>query len=505
MCHYAAHDMSAIAEELNLALAGRHPLIYFCTHEESRAEAALRNAAPSVSPTATVSVWTCVDGLDGDATAETRDPVGAIRAILRSPHDGFYLMKDLSAFMGRPDVVRALRDAYYTLRGRGRAHLVIVSPDLVVPDALDKEVYQVELSLPGSDEMLAQIARVESEHPGMRLPPERLSEIALALRGLTLEEAGHVLHRILGSGRTGEKDVLDEIFSEKKSLLRKAGYLEFVPNRLDMDNVGGLEVLKEWAIKRRDLFTKTSLDAGLPVPKGVLVMGISGCGKSMCAKAIAALWRVPLFRLDMNMVFSGLYGTPEAAFHKALKAIESVAPAVMWIDEIENALGMTVDSNTTEQQLTFSSFLTWMQERPPLVFVAATANRIESLPAEVIRKGRFDEVFFCDLPREDERREIIRIHLRLNGAEPDTMNVDRLLNSTEGWTGAEIEQAVIAGRIDAHREGRGLTIEDVRHHTIRMVPLSQTMAEQISAIRNWAYKRALRASLERQRTMVPGR
>lgn len=497
--------MSAVADEIKVALNGRHPLIYLCTAEERRVLASLKAILPTFPPGARMSVWTCVSGWEGESDGDTRDPVKAIQAMLRDPHDGFYVMKDLSAFMDRADVVRALRDAYGALVARGGAHLVIVSPVLVVPDTIEKEMFQVELPLPVPTELHDLVLQVQAMYPGKSLPGDMMGEVALALRGLTLDEAGHVMHRVFGGGAFEEKAVLDHIFAEKKMLLRKAGYLEFVPNRLDMANVGGLEVLREWTLKRKDLFTQKALREGLPVPKGVLIMGISGCGKSMSCKAIAALWRVPLFRLDMNMVFSGLYGSPEGAFHKALKAIESVAPAVMWIDEIENALGMTTESATSEQSLTLSSFLTWMQERPPMVFVAATANRIESLPAEIIRKGRFDEVFFCDLPREDERREIIKIHLRLNSIDPETIAVDRLLHSTEGWTGAEIEQAIISARIDAHRENRPVTVEDIRHYTIRMVPLSRTMSEQIGAIRNWAYNRALRASLEKQRSMVPDR
>jgi SpoVK/Ycf46/Vps4 family AAA+-type ATPase len=203
-------------------------------------------------------------------------------------------------------------------------------------------------------------------------------------------------------------------------------------------------------------------------------------------------------------VFSGLFGSPEAAFHRALKTIESVAPAVLWIDEVENALGMTADTNTIEQQLTLSTFLTWMQERPPLVFVTATANRIESLPAEIIRKGRFDEVFFCDLPGEDERREIISIHMRHQGADPAQLDPERLLYATRGWSGAEIEQAIIAARVDARDVGREMTLDDIRRHTSRMVPLSRTMEEQIKAIRSWSFNRALRASKEPPRSMIPG-
>jgi SpoVK/Ycf46/Vps4 family AAA+-type ATPase len=353
--------------------------------------------------------------------------------------------------------------------------------------------------------LLQSALKVQEEYPGLVIPENMRSSLALALKGLTLDEAGHVMHRILGGGSVAEKDVFNEIFAEKKMLLRKTGFLEFIPNRLDIDAIGGLEILKDWVAKRKDLFTQSAVSAGLPVPKGVLVMGISGCGKSMSAKAIASIWRVPLFRLDMNLVFSGLYGSPEIAFHRALRAIESIAPAVLWIDEIESALGMTSEQLTVEQSLTFSSFLTWMQERPPLVFVAATANRIERLPAEIIRKGRFDEVFFCDLPSDDERREIIRIHLKLNGIDPGTINIERLLLSTEGWSGSEIEQAIIAARIDALREGVPVTLDHIRYHTTRMVPLSTTMAEQIAAIKSWVFNRATRASREKPRTMMQGR
>jgi SpoVK/Ycf46/Vps4 family AAA+-type ATPase len=309
--------------------------------------------------------------------------------------------------------------------------------------------------------------------------------------------------RVFESGKLQPQELFDQIFAEKRRLLRKAGYLEYVPTHIDVEQIGGMATLKEWAVKRRDLFSQRAVDAGLPIPKGVLLMGISGCGKSMSAKAIASLWRVPLFRLDMNLVFSGLYGTPEAAFHRALKSIESIAPAVLWIDEIESALGMTSGSASSEQSLTFSSFLTWMQERPPLVFVAATANRIESLPAEIIRKGRFDEVFFCDLPTETERREILRIHLQRNETNLKAINPDRLLHSTRGWSGAEIEQAVIAARIDALQENREMTLEDVWTHTTGMVPLSETMAEQVQAIREWSKNRAKRTSPAPRPSMLP--
>ena len=494
--------MNPVADAIRTATQGRHPLLYLHTPEEGRVVAALEELLPEYAPGGIVSTWSCVSGLDGTGE-ETRDPVAALRTILASPHEGFYVLKDLSEFIDRPPVVRALRDAYQAFHRDKRTCIVIVSPVLVIPPLLENELCLVEVSLPEPAELLAHALGVQDLYPGREIPSSLHSEIALALRGLTLAEAGHVMHRVFNGTDLAEAAILEQIFAEKEMLARKAGFLEFIPRQIDVSGIGGLEILKSWALKRKDLFTQESVDAGLPVPRGILIMGISGCGKSLSCKAIASLWHVPLFRLDMNLVFSGVYGTPQAAFHRALKTIESVAPAVLWIDEIENALGMTTDQSTSEQTLTFSSFLTWMQERPPLVFVAATANRIESLPAEAIRKGRFDEVFFCDLPTDDERHEIIRIHLARNGVNPDDIDVERLLYSTEGWSGAEVEQAIISARIDAHQERKPMNLDHIRTHTRRMVPLSRTMAEQIKAIRSWSHNRATSASKTKPKSMVP--
>ncbi len=495
--------MAGLLDQIRSGLAGGHPLLYVCTPEEERVESALAQLLPEYAPRGRLSVWTCTEGLDG-ADDDTRDPVAALRAVVRVPHEGFYLFKDLADYMGRPDVVRALRDVYYRLHGSARTCVVIVASALVIPESLEREIYRVDLLLPTQEELLAQVERLLAENGATdRFSPAVRADLALGLRGLTLKEAGHVMRRILPQTDGTAEDALNVVFAEKKALAERAGFLEFIPNRVRIEDIGGLGYLKEWAIKRKDLFTQEAVRARLPVPRGVLIMGISGCGKSLSAKAIAGLWGVPLFRLDMNLVFSQLYGNPMAAFHRALKTIESVAPAVLWIDEIENALGMTVEKATAEQSLIFSSFLTWMQERPPLIFVAATANRIEALPAEIIRKGRFDEVFFCDLPTETERREIIQVHLRRNGARLTDDEIARILMFTEGWTGAEIEQAIVSARIDARSEGRPLALDHIRYYGARMVPLSQTMIEQIRAIRSWAYNRATRASKEKPRPAIP--
>jgi SpoVK/Ycf46/Vps4 family AAA+-type ATPase len=333
---------------------------------------------------------------------------------------------------------------------------------------------------------------IQKQYPKVQLGSAQAAQVSLAMQGLTVKEAEHVLHRAFSNG-AAKGELLAAIFEEKETLAKRAGYLEFIPVPYDVARVGGLENLKDWAAQRKNLFNQESVSAGIPVPKGVLIMGVSGCGKSMIAKAISGLWKVPLFRLDMSLVFSGAYGSPEAAFHRALKTIESVAPVVLWIDEMESALSAPKDS-ATPQALAFSAFLTWMQEKPPLVFVAATANRIESLPAEIIRKGRFDQVFFCDLPGAEEREEILSIHLRNNGANPGDFDMSRLVYRTKGWSGAEIEQAVIAARVEAHQADRPMVFDDLAKQCDAFVPLSKTMAAQVKAIRDWAHNRATRAS-----------
>jgi hypothetical protein len=486
--------MSVLLDQLRGAVAGRSPLIYLYTPEEERVMRGLGAVAGETASDMPVRSWTCVSGLEGSEDHEaTRNPVRALEDVIEHGERGFFVFKDLAAHMEDPSVTRALRDVYYSGRQKPDRFVFILAADLVMPESLKKEVHLLEVAPPEESEISAQLQSVLAEHSEFNLPQGSAEEITLALKGLTESEIRHVLNRVAQLGEAGKDELLDEIFAEKRNIVKKSGYLEFSPPRWDIDGLGGLDRLKEWLVKRQKTFSSEAVEAGLPVPKGILMMGVSGCGKSLAVKVISSLWGIPMFRLDMNLVFSGMYGSPEEAFHRALRTIESVAPAVLWIDEIENGLGIDESGIKIESHI-FSAFLTWMQEKPPLVFIAATANRIQALPAEIIRKGRFDQVFFCDLPSPEERQEIFEIHIKRNNGTLEDFDFKMLTIMSEGWNGAEIEQAVISARTEAYYDGRTFGQRDLSNAISKIVPLSETMEQQIKAIRSWAFSRATNAS-----------
>ncbi len=482
-------------DRIRKALLGGHPLIYVLSWEETRVERLAQHLAKTFygAPSA-YGVWSVVDGLvvDGAPVPDTQDPVRALEAILAANGRGFYLMKDFpTAGEGRPEIVRRMRDLYRALKDRGR-HVLFVSPRLAIPEEAKKEIYVVEYELPDDSE----ITKILEGHLRRRLSIEidetAMRRLALAMRGLTADEIGHLVSKVFASRKAFDEAAFMEVLGEKEQMSRKEGVLEFVPPRFSLDDVGGYAVLKAWLLKRQALFSREALDAGIPIPKGILLMGISGCGKSLCVKTISTLWNLPLFRLDMNAVFGT--DNAELTFLRALRAVESVSPAVLWIDEIEMGVGGYRDGQDASMSRIFSGFLTWMQEKAALVFVAATANRIHLLPAEIIRKGRFDQVFFVDLPNEEERKQIFAIHLKKSKCDVSRFDLVFLAKATNGWNGAEIEQAVVSAVVDAYAEGRPISEDDMYKMISATVPLAVTMEEQIKQIRSWAHERALNAS-----------
>jgi len=480
-------------ERIRKALLGGHPIVYILSWEESRVERLTQHLAKTFyGAPCPYGVWSVVDGLvvDGNPVAGTQDPVKALEAILAAQGKGFYLLKDFPT-LGRPEIVRRLRDLYRALKDRGR-HVLLVSPRLTIPEEAKKEIYVVEYELPDDNEILKILDGHLRRRLNLSIAEPDMRRLALAMRGLTADEIGHVISKVFASRKTFDEPAFLEILGEKEQMSRKEGVLEFVPPRFSLEDVGGYAILKTWLQKRQSLFSKDALDAGIPIPKGILLMGISGCGKSLCVKTISTLWNLPLFRLDMNAVFGT--DSPEMTFLRALRSVEAVSPAVLWIDEIEMGVGGYREGGDAAMSRIFSGFLTWMQEKSALVFVAATANRIHLLPAEIIRKGRFDQVFFVDLPNEEERKQIFAIHLKKNKCDVGRFDLVFLAKATNGWNGAEIEQAVVSAVVDAYAESRAITEDDLYRMIAATVPLAVTMEEQIKQIRSWAHERALNAS-----------
>ncbi len=320
---------------------------------------------------------------------------------------------------------------------------------------------------------------------------ERVVESAL---GLTLVEAENVFSK--SAVRTHTFD-LETILEEKKQIIRKSGLLEYYEHREEFSDVGGMEILKDWLVKRRAAFGARARDFGLPLPKGILLIGVPGTGKSLTAKAVGALWQMPLLRLDVGKIFAGLVGSSEENVRTVIKTAEAIAPAILWIDELEKGFSGTGSSGQTDGGTTsrvFSTFLTWLQEKSTPVFVIATANNVHQLPPELLRKGRFDEIFFCDLPDREDRRSIIDIHLRKKKRDPGQFEMDKLVDATTDYSGAELEQAVIAALYDAFDTGGDLTTESLLKTFGELVPLAITMRENIDSMRDWARTRARMAS-----------
>ncbi|MBN2198378.1 MAG: AAA family ATPase [Candidatus Aminicenantes bacterium] len=488
--------MEQSLEKLSDAVRGGYPLIYIVSWEEDRVESALKALMMMLKIGGDFAVWTSADGLASSRKEAPRalDPVEALEAVLRADRPGIVLFKDLpDSFGDNPRLVRKLRDVYYAGKGRGR-HVVILSPSYRLPEALKKEIHLVEFNLPDEHEIYEHMAPLVKKIPHRAgLPEEFVKDLSVALKGLTINEVEHTVAKVLALDLP-EEAVMNRVFQEKEQIVKKEGILEFVPPRFSIEEIGGLENLKEWLVRRAHLFTQKAVEENIPLPKGILLMGVSGCGKSLAVKAISSLWKVPLFRLDMNLVFSGLYGSPESIFHRGLKQLEAMAPAVLWIDEIEMGIAGYREGESTTSSHIFAHFLTWMQEKDEMVFVAATANRIHLLPAEIIRKGRFDQIFFLDLPDDEERREIFSIHIKKNGGDPERFDLEFLSISTKGWNGSEIEQVIVAARIDAFFEKRPFGPEDVVRNIMKIVPLSKTMEAQIKEIKGWAFNRAVPAS-----------
>jgi hypothetical protein len=475
-------------------------LTYVRTAEEQRVARVLRDAGRRLEPTAPIPVWTwtLTEGMrreDGSSPEGVESARAALDFIARHQESAIFHLRDFHEPLREDPIVRRrLRDLYEVCMDRSK-YVVISSPIRFVPEEVERDMVYLELRLPDlleiNDFLLDEAQKLAARGVPADTRPETLYAMSRALQGLTLNEARHAVRRALAGGGFGLES-MPALLEEKRLLVNRSGVIEFIDSGTDISQVGGLEILKEWLVERRKLFALgDKLNAEI-APKGTLIMGIPGCGKSLCVKAISRHFELPLYRIDMIEVFSGRHGQPEGAFVQACKTLEEMAPAVVWFDEIE--MGITSAESSGEQGRIFAFFLTWMQEKVRGLFIAATANRIDLLPAEMIRKGRFDEVFFVDLPTDEERIAIFKIHFARRDVDAGSFNLERLATFTNGWTGAEIEQCVVSAMTRARLEDREVTEADLVNVASGVVPLSRTMKEQISQIRGWASERAMRAS-----------
>jgi len=469
------------------------------TSEEERAEQAIATIASQQRPQRRVFVWTVTHGIVeyGQPRSVTQhstvSPQPAIEWVMRQREPGIFIFKDLHPFIDNAEVTRWLRDAIAGFKGTQKA-IVLMSPLQQIPIELEKEVAVIDFALPNMSELNQVLTFHLEQARSRRLSTEGREKLLKAALGLTRDEADKVYRKAqVTSGRLTEEEV-DVVLSEKKQLIRRNGILDYIEEDETIDSVGGLEELKRWLIQRSNAFTERAREYGLPQPKGMLILGVPGCGKSLIAKTTARLWGLPLLRLDMGRVYDGsMVGRSEANLRNALKTAESISPAILFIDEIDKAFAGSAgsaDSDGGTSSRIFGSFLTWMQEKTSPVFVMATANRVERLPGEFLRKGRFDEIFFVDLPTAEERKDIFRIHLQKRRREIARFDLDQLANVCDGYSGAEIEQALIAAMYDAFAQDREFTQLDIIAAIKSTLPLSKTMTEQVTALRDWARQRA---------------
>jgi len=476
------------------------PLAYVRSSEEQRITSLLREGAATFFPKPVpFFTWSVTEGLRRDGETKAGELLSP-RAVLDfvAGYDGpmVLMLRDFhEPIRDSSEIRRRLRDVYDTCLDRGK-FVFVASPVKYIPEEIERNLVYVELTVPDLLELVAfltrEVATIAAAGGKVDASPATLEQLARSLQGLTIDETRHAVRRAVAARNALDQESVHVLLEEKRLLVNRTGIVEFIPPTTQIDHVGGLSLMKKWLMERRKLFLLRDQVSADIVPKGVLVMGISGCGKSLAIKAIASCFELPLYRIDMIEVFSGRHGNPEGAFAAACHMLESMAPAVVWFDEIE--AGISTQAKEGELGRIFGFFLTWMQEKARGLFVGATANRIDLLPAEMIRKGRFDEVFFVDLPLDDERIEIFRVHLARRAIEFSGFNLEILKKFTKGWTGAEIEQCVVSALTRARLEDRELADKDLLDATANVVPLSKTMKEQVELIRAWAFDRAVRAS-----------
>jgi SpoVK/Ycf46/Vps4 family AAA+-type ATPase len=480
--------MSSTGDELRAMVRAGWRLLALETFEEDRAQGLLERVAQALERRCVV--WSCATGLNGDGKSAGTLEAG-LKAIEQIQEPALFALLDAHRGLDDARAVRRIRDLLPHLGNRKQC-LVLVGPAFDVPDELVREAGRLELPLPGAPELRSVLKRV-LESANANADEDHFESCVRAALGLTGGEATRAFRKALRSSGSLDDKAVDEVVRDKRRALRRTPALSFHDDPAGLGAVGGLGELKRWLAERQRAFGEEARSFGLPLPRGLLLLGVQGCGKSLAAKAVAREWRFPLLRLDLASAFGGGQ-RPESVLREAIQVAESLSPAVLWIDEIEK--GFAASDQDPSASRILGTFLTWMSEKRTPVFVVATANDVKGLPPELLRKGRFDDLFFVDLPNLAERREILMIHLARHHRDPAHYDLEPLAASSARLTGAELEQAVGAALYSAFAEGRELDDMDLARAIDETVPIYDTYEERIKELRDWARGRARPASLD---------
>ncbi len=476
--------------ELALFLKARYPIIYINTIEEDRVEYIIRKNVKT-NLNRTIYSWDFVDGYTNNPNNEgfaKKNPLQALELVerLNSETPALFLLKDFNRFLTDLSISRKLKNISRILKLQPKT-IIIIGSDLVIPKELQEWITILQFQLPLAEEINQELTRLVTSL-NIKVDPELFENLTRACQGLSLERIRRVLSKIIATYKTIDSNSITVLLSEKKQIISQTEILEYCSVNEQITNLGGLYNLKDWLIKRKTAFSVQAANYGLPTPRGLLLIGIQGTGKSLTAKAIANDWQLPLLKLDVGKLFGGIVGESESRLRQMITVSETISPCILWIDEIDKAFTNTDskgDSGTSNRVL--ATFISWLSEKKKPVFVISTANNIDLLPLEIIRKGRFDEIFFLDLPKLDERTEIFKIHLQ--EFRPDTwelFNYAKLARLSESFSGAEIRQSIIEGMYQAFYEKREVTTEDICLALKEFIPLANLESSQMLKLQNWA-------------------
>jgi SpoVK/Ycf46/Vps4 family AAA+-type ATPase len=477
-------------DELALFLKARYPIIYINTIEEDRVEYVIRKNVKT-NLNRSIYSWDFVDGYTNNPNNEgfaKRNPLQALELVerLNAETPAVFLLKDFNRFLTDLSISRKLRNISRILKLQPKT-LIIIGSDLTIPKELQDLITVLQFQLPLEDEISQELNRLVNSL-NIQVDSQLFENLTRACQGLSLERIRRVLSKIIATYKTIDNNSITVLLSEKKQIISQTEVLEYASVNETVTNLGGLDNLKDWLKKRKTAFGVQASNYGLPTPRGLLLIGIQGTGKSLTAKAIANEWQLPLLKLDVGKLFGGIVGESESRLRQMINLAETISPCILWIDEIDKAFTNTEskgDSGTSNRVL--ATFISWLSEKTKPVFVISTANNIDLLPLEIIRKGRFDEIFFLDLPQKEEREEIFKIHLReFRPNSWESFDYSKLAQLSESFSGAEIRQSIIEGMYHAFYEKREFTTDDICMALNELIPLANLESNQMLKLQNWA-------------------